>query len=144
MRRQSPRIRYLGVAFAVSIPLCSIHAQSPRAVFAMHDPQQRMPNTDISRVGQVHVGNVVFTVYYLNFKNPVSRHGQQRIAVIKNGKMFAGSTECGLMKRGDIVVERRRVTVTSEGFTSVIRFTRKGPIADQYFCGEEMVWEKNV
>jgi CxxC motif-containing protein (DUF1111 family) len=137
-------IRYLGVAFAVSIPLSSIHAQSPREVFALHDPQHRMPNTSISRVGQVHVGDVVFAVYFLNFVNPVSRHGQQRVAVIKNGKMLAGSVQCTLMKRGDIVVERRQVTVTSEGLTSVIRFTLKGPRPDKYFCGEATVWEKNV
>ena len=103
-----------------------------------------MPNTSIARVGRIHVGKIVFAIYYLNFVNPVSRHGQQRVAVIRNGKVFAGSTQCGLMKRGDIVIKGRRVMVASYGLTSVIRFTGNGPIADKYFCGEEMNWEQNV
>jgi hypothetical protein len=121
------------------------HALSPRAVLAKHDPQKRLPNTNIERLGTIRVGNVEYAIYYLSFTNPVSRHGQERIAVIKNRTTFVGSHQCTLgREEGKVVVKHDRVAVTLNGRTSAIRFGGSGPSPDKFFCGESTGWEHSI
>ena len=121
------------------------HALGPRAVLAKHDPEKRLPNTSIERLGTIRVSNAGYAIYYLNFANPVSHHGQQRIAVIKNGIKFMGSHQCTLgREQGKVVIKPDRVTVTLFGRTSAIRFSGSGPSADKFFCGESSGWERSI
>jgi hypothetical protein len=117
----------------------------PRAVFAKHDPIGRLPHTKIEKLGTVRVRKSMFDIYYLDFTNPVSLHGMQRIAVIKNGKDFMGSQVCTLGREdGKILIGRDRMTVKSYGHSSVMRFDEKGPRPNRYLCAEQTSWERNI
>jgi hypothetical protein len=121
-------------------------AASPRTVFSTYDPDGRLPNTDIRELGAVHVQDATFSIYYLSFVNPVSRHGQHRIAIIRNGDQFAGAFQCWLGEGGaKLVIGKDRLTVYEGGLTFVIRFDRNGP-ADRksYLCGEGSGWQNSV
>jgi len=120
---------------------------SPRAVFAEHDPQGRIPNTTIRPLGTIRVRTSVYEVYYLNFTNPVSLHGQQRIAIIKNGSKFAGSYQCTLGRGPDdgrITFGSDRLTVSIAGMAFAIRFSEQGPTRNKFFCGEGSGWEDGI
>ena len=136
----------LAVAFVATATVANpTHAPSPRAVLAKHDPERRIPHTIIDQLGTIRHGNAKYAIYYLNFTSPVSHHGQQRIAVIKNGTTFVGSHQCTLgREQGKIVVSADRVTVTLFGKTSAIRFGGRGPIVDKFFCGESSGWVQSV
>ncbi len=89
----------------------------------------------------------MYAIYYLNFTNPVSRHGQQRIAIIKNGSGFMGSYQCSL-GRGPhdarLSLGADRLTVKIDGLTFVVRFSEQGPTRNPYFCGEGSGWEDSI
>jgi hypothetical protein len=121
--------------------------ENPRTVFAKHDPQGRLPNTNIQKLGTVRVKSTIYSIYYLDFSNPVSPHGQQRIAIIKNGTEFSGAYECPLgdgRDEGQLVIGKDRLTVGIYGMTFVIRFDEKGPTRIKYFCGEGSGWEDGI
>jgi hypothetical protein len=65
-------------------------AKTARLIFSSHDPHGRFPNTTITKVGTIDAEKRRYDIYELNFVNPVSRHGQQRVAIIQNSK-FIGS-----------------------------------------------------
>lgn len=69
-------------------------AKDPREVFATHDPNGRLPNTNIEKLGMLQVEGVSYSIYYLTFVNPESRHGQHRTAIIRNGNEFSGAYQC--------------------------------------------------
>jgi hypothetical protein len=120
---------------------------SPKAVLAKHDPQGRLPNTTIRPLGTIRVRNSVYEVYYLDFTNPVSLHGQQRIAIVKNGSEFMGSYQCTLGRGpddGSITFGSDRLMVTRDGMTFTIRFSEQGPTRNKYFCGEGSGWEDGI
>ena len=62
-----------------------------KAIFALHDPNERLPNTKIRFAGSIRIGQNYFRIYDLSFTNPVSRHGMQRVAIVMNGQRFLGS-----------------------------------------------------
>jgi hypothetical protein len=130
----------------ISVP-APIGATNPRAVFAQHDPQGRLPNTTIRKLGVVRVKATTYTIYYLDFSNPVSLHGMQQIAIIKNGSQFAGAYQCSLGSgpdEGKLVIGKDRLTVRIFGMTFVIGFDEKGPTRNKYFCGEGWGWENSI
>jgi len=85
----------LACLFAIALP-ASARGLDPRSVFARHDPQGRLPNTKIRKLGVVHVRAASYSIYYLDFSNSASLHGLQQIAVIKNGTEFVGAYQCTL------------------------------------------------
>lgn len=106
--------------FALSLWIVALPAPSgaanPRTVFAQHDPEGRLPNTEIKELGTIHVRGATYSIQYLEFSNPVSLHGQERIAIVKNGAQFAGAYECALgtgRDEGKLVVGKDRLTVKS-------------------------------
>jgi len=120
---------------------------SPKAVFAQHDPIGRLPNTTIRPIGTIRVRNSVYEVYYLDFTNPVSLHGQQRIAIIKNHSKFMGAYQCTLghgPDDGSVTLGSDRLTVTRDGMAFTIRFSERGPTRNKYFCGEGSGWEDGI
>jgi hypothetical protein len=135
------------VAVSVSANAADSRPISPRAIFAKHDPQGRLPNTTTRPLGTIRVRNSVYEVYYLNFTNPVSLHGQQRIAIIKNGGKFMGSYQCPLGPAPDdgrVTIGSDRLTVTRDSTAFVIRFNEQGPTRNKYFCGEGSGWEDSI
>lgn len=120
---------------------------SPRAVFARHDPERRLPHAHLEKLGTIRVRRVLYAIYYLDFSNPVSRHGQQRIAIIRNGTQFAGAWQCTLGKEvwaRKLSIGKRRLTVRVLGQDSVIQFDEKGPGQSRYFCGEDTGREDTI
>ena len=114
-------------------------------MLAPHDPEGRLPNTAIRELGAVRIRSATYTIYYLEFVNPVSHHGQQRIAVIKNGTPFAWAYQCTLGPQGGrFVIGKDRLTVRLYGMTYVIRFDEKGPSRNKYFCGEGSGWADTI
>ena len=130
---------------ASAAPWTPASGASPRSVLARHDPDGRLANTNIRKLGVVRVGSAVYSIYYLNFTNPISRHGQQRIAIIKNGEHFAGAYQCTLGRNeGKLVFRKDRIIVDSGGIRSVIRFDERGPTRNKYFCAEGSGWENSI
>lgn len=122
----------------VTAPPASGHAPDPRVVFARHDPEHRLANTKIRKLGVIRRGAVTYSIYYLDFANPVSLHGLQQIAIIRNGSQFAGSYECTLgadKYDGKLKIGKDRLTVTVERFKYIIRFDKNGPTHNKNFCG---------
>ncbi len=134
-------------AFLLGMPLAASTAVDPRSVFAAHDPQGRLPTTAIRKLGTVTVNAATYDIYYLEFVNPVSRHGQQRIAFIKNGTSFAGAYQCTLGP-GDahLIVGADRLTVWVQDMPEpfVVKFDELGPTRNAYFCGEGSGWENSI
>jgi hypothetical protein len=129
------------------MPHESASAADPRTVLAKHDPQGRLPNTSIRNLGTVRVKTAVYSIYYLDFSNPVSLHGQQRIAIIKNGTEFMGAYVCPLGDgdhEGKLLIGKDRLTVRIFRMTFVIRFDEKGPTRNKYFCGEGSGWQNSI
>jgi hypothetical protein len=119
----------------------------PRLVFAKHDPNGRLPNTDIRKLGTIRVGSVKYGLYYLDFSNPVSLHGMQQIAIIRNGDQFVGAYRCTLGEgeyEGTLFIGKDRVTVRLANRTFVIRFDEKGPTRNKFFCGEASGWHDSI
>lgn len=138
------RSKLLIVALAL-IASPSLAAPNPRAVFAAHDPEGRLPNTQIRKLGSLHVHQSTYSIYYLNFVNPVSLHGQQRVAIIKNGSQFVGAYQCTLGPQdAKLKIGKDRLTVIAEGHASVIRFDARGPSRNRFFCGEGSGWENSI
>lgn len=143
-------MRWLGllaVLLTVIAQPASAGDRNPRPVLAQHDPQGRLPNTDIRKLGTIRVRAATYTIYYLDFSNPVSLHGQQRIAIIKNGTQFAGAYQCTLgvgRDEGKLVIGKDRLTVKVFEMTFVIRFDEKGPTRNKYFCGEGSGWQNSI
>lgn len=142
-----------------ALAFCLVGAANPnlsaqaRTAFAAHDPDGRLPNTRIELRGTIRVGGSKFAIYYLNFVNPRSLHGQQRIAVIKNDREFMGAYQCTLGRsRWDatMVVKNDRILVFLNSMATngqdpfVIRFTEQGPSHNRYFCGEGSGWEYSI
>ena len=120
---------------------------NPRSVLARHDPQHRLPHTEIRKLGVVRVGTVRYSIYYLDFANPVSLHGMQQIAIIRNAREFAGAYECTLGRgrdEGKLSIGKDRLTVRIAGMAFVIRFDEKGPTHNKYFCGEGAGWGDSI
>ena len=135
----------------VTAALCAMaaataaNAKSPRQVFAAHDPDGRLPNTKIERLGKVAVKGATYSIYYLTFVNPASHHGQQRIAIIRNGHHFAGAYQCWLGDGGArLVIGKDRLTAYVEDLVFVIKFDGRGPSRNKYFCGEGSGWENGI
>ena len=123
----------------------AVSAISPGNVFSAHDPEGRLPNTQIRELGAVHVKGATYSIYYLTFVNPISRHGQHRIAIIRNGSEFAGAYQCWLEQGGArLVIGEDRLTVYADGLTFVIRFDERGPAKEPSFCGEGSGWENSI
>lgn len=135
------------------------HGLSPREVFAQHDDVGRLAHTKITKLGIIRAEGARYSIYYLEFVNPASHHGMQQIAIIKNGREFAGSYQCtlGLDQYGGATLKigKDRLTVRVYGdpakpplpadqFTFVIRFDAKGPTRNQYFCGEGSGWQNGI
>jgi hypothetical protein len=132
----------VGLAAMISAP---VSAADPRTVFSHHDPESRLPNTHISKLGVVHVGDVRYDIYYLDFENPVSLHGMQQIAMIRNGTRFAGAFECMLEDgRGKLFFRNRRLIIRIYGMTFVVRFDKNGPTQNKYLCGEGSGWQNGI
>ena len=132
---------------SVASPDASANAADPRTVFARHDPQGRLPNTKIRKLGVVRVKAATYDIYYLDFSNPVSLHGLQQIAIIRNGNQFAGAYTCTLgggPDEGKLAIGKDRLTVRIHEMTFVIRFDAKGPTRNKYFCGEGSGWENSI
>src|SRR5437763_699791 len=91
MKRPSPLTLFVLTALTTASPTAGL---PPRAVFAKHDPNGNLPNTRITRLGVIRVRSAAYTIYYLEFSNPISLHGQSRISIIKNDRQFMGSYEC--------------------------------------------------
>lgn len=126
---------------------------SIRAVLAKHDPDGRIANTKIEWRGELRVGRSKYTIYYLTFVNPISRHGQQRIAIVRNGREFMGSYQCTLGASNDdaTMVIRLRETVVylndrprAAQTPFLITFTERGPSRNPYFCGNGSGWENSI
>ncbi|WP_162789501.1 hypothetical protein [Altererythrobacter sp. ZODW24] len=64
--------------------------EQAHAVFSQNDCCGRLDNTKIVKVGDAKVGKRIYSVFDLDFINPKSRHGMQRIAIIE-GDQFRGS-----------------------------------------------------
>lgn len=124
----------------------TVYANSPRDVFSHHDPNGRLPNTRIQSLGQMTVQGSRFTAFYLTFVNPVSHHGQHRIAVIRNDTEFVGSFHCWLNEGGaSVTFGPDTLIVHQSGTAFAIRFDREGPIERRVFlCGEGSGWENNI
>ena len=123
------------------------HSDNPRSVFAAHDPYGRLPNTAIRKLGTVRVNGSAYAIYYLEFVNPVSRHGQQRIAIIKDSTSFAGSYQCTLGPRdARLIVGGDRLTVWVRNMREpfVVGFNERGPTRNAVFCGEGSGWEDTI
>jgi hypothetical protein len=133
------------------------HSPSPRSVFARHNDDGRLAHTKITKLGIVRVERAQFSIYYLEFVNPVSHHGMQQIAIIKNGREFAGAYQCTLSPHPfdwTLTIGTDQLTVKVNGdrlrpplpasLTSVIRFDAKGPTKNKYFCGEGSGWENSI
>ena len=120
-------------------------AKNPRQVFAAHDPNGRLPNTKIERLGKVEASGARYSIYYLTFVNPASHHGQQRIAIIRNGRHFAGAYQC-LLGEGAarLMIGKDRLTVYVGDLIFVISFDSRGPSRNKYFCGEGSGWENGI
>jgi hypothetical protein len=119
----------------------------PRTVFARHDPQSHLPNTKIRKLGVVRVKAAAYDIYYLDFSNPVSLHGLQQIAIIRNGNQFAGAYTCTLgggASEGRLFIGKDRLTVKIFEMTFVIPFDEKGSGRNKYFCGEGSDWDNNI
>jgi hypothetical protein len=144
---------------AFSAILLAITAQasagepSIRSIFAKHDPNGRLPNTTIEPRGELRVEGSRFQVYYLEFINPVSLHGQQRIAIVRNGREFTGAYQCTLGSSPDdasMVIRRDKILVylnyrpRNRQTPFVITFTRHGPSRNRYFCGNGSGWEDGI
>ena len=142
--------RRLALSFAAILLGTSAAAPStanPRSVFAAHDPHGRLPNTAIRKFGTVRVKGSAYASYYLEFTNPASRHGQQRIAIIKNGTSFAGTYQCTLGPgNATLIVGTDRVTVWVKNMRKpfVIKFDQRGPTRNAFFCGEGSGWEGSI
>jgi hypothetical protein len=134
----------------------AIHANRADPVLTVlraHDPDGRLPHTKIERRGAVRAYGSEYAIYYLNFTNPRSRHGQQRIAIIKNGREFMGAYQCTLGKGqwdATMVIKKDRIRVflnnSPKDHRSAfeIRFTKRGPSRNRYFCGEGSGWENGI
>jgi hypothetical protein len=113
------------------------------------------------KLGVIRVRSAAYTIYYLEFSNPISLHGQSRISIIKNDRQFMGSYECddlwlGRFRRrpddATYKIGKDRLTVTVPIFGSprheplkfVIRFTEHGPTRNKYFCGEGSGWHNTI
>lgn len=131
----------IAASVASATPSWATSTTRVKAIFAKHDPERRIDHTSIKRLGIIRTRKSAFAVYLLNFTNPISHHGLQRIAVIRDGSTFIGSQQCAMVSIGQIKVERDRVAVTMDGMTSLIRFRAGRPVPDRYFCGEESRWE---
>ena len=138
-------LAFLAVSLSVIALPTTASATSPRAVFARHDTRGRLPNTQIQKLGVVRVRATTYSIYYLEFSNPASLHGQQRIAIIKNGTQFAGAYECILGRdEGKLVIGKDRLTVKRGEMAFVIRFDERGPTRNKFFCGEGSGWENGI
>ena len=142
--------RWLVLLFAVALsgaPVAAASVDDARSVFAAHDPDGRLPNTVIRKLGSVRVKTSTYSVFYLEFVNPVSRHGQQRIAIIKNVTTFAGAYQCTLgPSDARLIVGKDRLTVWVKGMQEpfVVKFDERGPTRNQFFCGEGSGWEDSI
>lgn len=143
-------VRWLFVTFAALMFGTTVEASngaSPRSVLAAHDPEGRLPNTSIRKLGAVKVKTSTFVIYYLEFVNPVSHYGQQRIAIIKNGKSFSGSYQCTLRSSDTkLIVGKDQLTAWVRGVRKpfVIKFDKRGPTRNTFFCGEGSGWENSI
>ncbi|MDE2411075.1 MAG: hypothetical protein KGM18_04785 [Sphingomonadales bacterium] len=143
-------MRWLALSSAVILfgaPVVASPAANLKSVFAAHDPYDRLPNTAIRALGTVRVKSSTYSIYYLEFVNPVSHHGQQRIAIIKNGMGFAGAYQCTLGP-GDakLIIGRDRFTVWVQDIHEpfVVKFDQRGPTRNAFFCGEGSGWEDSI
>ncbi len=115
------------------------------AVLARHDPYGRLPHTKVELLGKVRTRTASYAVYYLEFVNPLSHHGQQRIAIIANGSRFSGAYQCTLGPSGAAIrFARDRFTVSDRFSSWVVRFNGQGPTRYRYFCGEGSGWENAI
>ena len=129
------------------MPAAASTANNPRHVLSAHDPQGRLPDTAIRKLGTVRVNVATYAIFYLEFVNPVSRHGQQRIAIVKNGTSFAGAYQCTLGPRSarlEVGVDRLTVWVHDIPEPFVIEFDERGPSRHAFFCGEGSGWEDSI
>ena len=116
-----------------------------RAILARHDPDGRLPHTSVKLLGKVRTRTASYAVYYLEFVNPLSHRGQQRIAIIANGSRFGGAYQCTLGTGGaSIRFARDRFTVSDHFSSWVVRFNGRGPTRYRYFCGEGSGWENAI
>ncbi|MBL8656461.1 MAG: hypothetical protein JNJ92_03765 [Altererythrobacter sp.] len=134
-------------AFLLSPPVAASTADNARTVFAAHDPENRLPHIAIKQLGTVRVRAATYRIYYLEFVNPATRHGQQRIAIVKNGTSFAGTYQCTLGPRdARLIVGADRLTVWVQNMPEpfVIKFDERGPTRNAFFCGEGSGWENSI
>jgi len=142
--------RWLVLFFAMTLsgaPAAATSVDDARSVFAAHDADGRLPNTVIRKLGTVRVKTSTYSVFYLKYVNPVSRHGQQRIAIIKNGISFAGAYQCTIGPNdARLIVGKDRLTVWVKGVQEafVIKFDERGPTRNAFFCGEGSGWEDSI
>ena len=61
-----------------------------KPVLAAHDSEGRFRYTLIKKVGNAHVKGRIFSIFDLNFINPVSQHGMQLVAILE-GRRFLGA-----------------------------------------------------
>ncbi|MFM5932040.1 MAG: hypothetical protein ACKOPQ_14130 [Novosphingobium sp.] len=143
-------VRWLVVmiaALTLGTTVAASPGANPRSVFAAHDPYGRLPNTGIRNLGTVRVKASTYVIYYLEFVNPLSGHGQQRIAIIKNDKSFAGAYQCTIGPRdARLIVGKDRLTVWVQNVREpfVIKFDQRGPTRNAFFCGEGSGWEDSI
>lgn len=138
--------RTFTAAFLIATMASAAASKAPSQVFAAHDPEGRLPHTTIERLGQIRVDTATFTIFYLTFVNPVSRHGQHRIAIIRNGEQFIGSYQCWLGEGGaKLVIGSDRLVVHEGGLEFVVHLNHLGPTEKaKAFCGEGTGWENSI
>jgi len=88
-----------------------------------------------------------YVIYYLEYVSPLSHHGQQRIAIIKNGTSFSGAYQCTLGPRyARLIIGKDRLTVLVQDVHDpfVIKFDQRGPTRNAFFCGEGSGWENSI
>lgn len=61
-----------------------------RTILTGYDDNDRLTHSRITKVGDVQVGNRHYSVFDLDFTNPVSNHGMQQVAIFEGG-VFRGS-----------------------------------------------------
>jgi hypothetical protein len=68
----------------------SIYKIDNKQILSLHDPERRFASTKFRKVGVLESAEKQFEIYELNFVNPISRHGMQRVAIVEDSR-FIGS-----------------------------------------------------
>jgi hypothetical protein len=122
------------VALLASTSACGISDKpattaNASKILANHDPQERFPNTDVKKVGILKTAGRLYEIYSLDFSNPISLHGMQRVAIIEGSKLVGtyqtDGAQISIVKNGLRFIDRSiklhdLVTVTDGAFPNEV------------------------